>query len=152
MRDGKSDYHSVNHQSRQQAEPYQVQMAVISPHSLNIMIKTVKAQIASETGYEAAINTMDDMLARSYDKAFFNDDMVDDIKDNLDIAILFLWTEVPHATLDYLANIRRMLDPIFVKNLWFANRLISPGRDIGVLGDLPDLVQMEIRTILYNYL
>lgn len=129
------------------------QKCTVTPHILNICLKRIK-NIITHGDYDRAVDEADTLIARKFDPEFFTAPMVELITDRLDMVIIFLWSYTESAALEMIQHIRKtVLDPIFVKNLWLANRILNEKkRDIGTLDELPDLVQFEIRRILYSAL
>lgn len=127
--------------------------ATVSPHILNILLKRARNTVAlGDT--ESAVDVLDQIVSRPFESEFFNDDLTAKIKDIADVAIMHTWvTNSSDAVYDAVKAIRSMLDPIFIHNLWLANRILgSDLRDIGTLDELPELVLFEIRKILYTAL
>jgi hypothetical protein len=127
-------------------------MCMVSPHVLNIKLKTVNNIIELVGDFDRAADEVCELMMRPYENEFFDEVLEDKIKQHMDMAVMLLWMRAPDGALDALRCVRALLDPVFVDGLWLANRLLSPGKDIGTLGDLPELVQLEIRKIMYDRL
>lgn len=126
----------------------------ITPHVLNILLRRVKNVIQVQD-YARAVKELDIVLARPFGDEFFDEKTVDLIHEHLDLAASLLLLDAETDALASLKALRaEVLDPIFVKNLWMANRIMHPDgpRDIGVLDTLPELVQFEIRKALYDFI
>jgi hypothetical protein len=127
-------------------------MCMVSPHVLNIKLKTVKNIIELVGNFVRAADVVDALMTRPFEKEFFDEVLEDKIKQHMDMAVMLLWMGAPDGAMEALCRVRALLDPVFVDGLWLANRLLSPGKDIGTLGDLPELIQLEIMKIMYDRL
>jgi hypothetical protein len=91
-----------------------------------------------------------------YDLSYFTKKQVEDFVGIFQLVQLFLYVDIKDDSLTELKKIRVVLDKIFVKELWFAERLMKDNMtndDVGdFLGELPDLVRFEIRGLLYTML
>ncbi len=135
--------------------------SIMGPHVLNILLKRVNVIICLQEDHERAAREIDIIMGRSFDTEFFTADTIDKMKFHMEQAILCLWCDTASQALVLMKCVRTLLDPIFVRNLWLANRLFineSTNRllindcDIGTLDSLPDLVKLELHKILYDAL
>lgn len=122
---------------------------VVTPHIMNLRLKKINNIINLCEDYDMAVEELDMLTQRPYDVTYFDESLQETIKERLDMAIMLLWLNTASEALVVLKGVRSLLDPIFVQNLWFANRILTPGKDIGILEELPDLVKFEIRKHLY---
>ncbi len=134
---------------------------IMGPHVLNILLKRVNVIIRLQEDHERAAREIDIIMDRPFDSEFFTADTIDKMKIHMEQAILCLWCDTASQALVLMKCVRALLDTIFVRNLWLANRLFineSTNRlfindcDIGTLDSLPDLVKLELHKILYDAL
>lgn len=118
-------------------------MTTIGPHILNLILKKIKKCIEL-TFYEKAISELDIIEKRPLDPSFFTPEVAEAIKNKLWRTQLILILECPSEALELLLDVRLILDGIFVRNLWIAERLIKHDHDIGDLNKLPYDVRFRI--------
>ena len=124
-------------------------MALVHPHTLNILLKRAKNLVQFED-YEKIAKDFDALFTRPFDTTYFSPEDIKYLKHEIDTIIIFSFVECPDPIKESLKNIRSHIDPIFVKNLLLAGRLFNEERDIGTISQLPELVKFEIHKILYS--
>jgi hypothetical protein len=118
-------------------------MTTIGPHILNLILKKVKKCIEL-TFYEKAIAELDIIDKRPLDPTFFSPEVAEAVKNKLWRAQLILVLECPGEALELLADVRLVLDGIFIRTLWISDRLLKPDGDVGDLGKLPYDIRFKI--------
>ena len=126
-------------------------MAIITPHTLNIILKRAKNMLVFED-YDEIVKTFDGLSERPFDIDYFDKHNEEYIKDQIDLIVVCALLECNSAVKEHIGNIRNRINPIFIQNLLLANRLFKEHSDIGTLDELPELVKFEIHKMIYNYL
>jgi hypothetical protein len=128
----------------------------VTPQILNIHLKRLNGMIKRNKDYESAANVIQSYVEEDYDLSYFTSKQVSTINNCFCIAQLLLYVGIEEDALKELCQIRLILDRIFVKELWFTERLLKDNMsndDVGdFLGELPELVRFEIRKQLYTML
>jgi hypothetical protein len=130
---------------------------MITPTTLNRYLKRVNYMVNIQEDYAEAAHAIDSYtVIDQYDLSYFTKKQVEDFVGIFQLVQLFLYVDIKDDSLVELKKIRVVLDKIFVKELWFAERLMKDNMtndDVGdFLGELPDLVRFEIRGLLYTML
>lgn len=105
-----------------------------------------------------AIQLIDEYLndtTKEFDILYLTQEDLDIIEHCLFISVIMLINSLSMEALENLKPIRKILDNIYIKNLWMSTRLIKEAEltgqdDLGSLYDLPALVKFEIHKIILS--
>ena len=120
-----------------------------SAHQINMTARLAKALVEKEDFAKAA-EILNTKINSSFDPVLFTPNDRDMIIEELEMAWMFTVLHSGPNAIYSLAKVRKMLEPIFIKNLLFVNRFFKENADIGTLSELPDLVKFEIHKIIYT--
>lgn len=126
--------------------------SIIYPNNINLALKRIKNIIILYRDFERAAEDLDNFSQRPFDDTYFTQKDIDNIIYNIDMAIIYCHVECSTPVMECLANIRSIIDRIFVNNLLLVNRLFKENVDIGTLSYLPDLVKFELHKNIYGSL
>ena len=127
-------------------------MTVISIQ--NLLNKVIKLLIVNKDNL-SAIQLIDEYLedTNKVFSVYFTQEDIQVIEHCLFISVIMLINSLSLDALENLKPIRKILDKIYIKNLWMSTRLIKEAEnpdDLGTLYDLPALVKFEIHKIILS--
>lgn len=120
---------------------------MISPHSLNLCLKRIKNIIVLHEDCARAAVICNEYSQREFDSTYFNDLEAQFCQSQFEFATLLLYLDCPNEALTKLAEVRIVLDKIFTKNLWLAERLLQDDTSIESIGTL-DMLPWPARFII----
>lgn len=123
----------------------------------NLLNKLIHVLIVNKDNL-AAIQLIDEYLndtSKEFDMLYLTQEDIDIIEHSLFISVIMLINSLSLEALENLKPIRKILDKIYIKNLWMSTRLIKESEiteqdDLGTLYDLPALVKFEIHKIILS--
>jgi hypothetical protein len=120
----------------------------------NLLNKVIKLLIVNKDNL-SAIQLIDEYLedTNKVFSVYFTQEDIDTIEHCLFISVIMLINSLSLDALENLKPIRKILDKIYIKNLWMSTRLIKEAEnpdDLGTLYDLPALVKFEIHKIILS--
>lgn len=104
----------------------------------------------------SAIQLIDGYLEdpdKQFDMLYFTEEDIQVIEHCLFISVIMLINSLSEEALENLKPIRKILDKIYMKNLWMSRRLLKEAEnpdDLGTLSDLPALVKFKIHKIILS--
>jgi hypothetical protein len=119
--------------------------------NLNVFLEKIKNIVIQEK-FELLQSEIDTFILKDFDLNYINQNDSIKIKDELELIVIFSFVNSLCGAMTALASIRKIIDPIFIKHLWFINRFFKSSEieNIGTLSVLPDLVLFEIQKIIYD--
>jgi hypothetical protein len=119
-----------------------------------LLNKLIKILIVNNDNL-SAIQLIDEYLDDSTKvfSMYFTEEDIQVIEHSLFISVIMLINSLPLEALENLKPIRKILDNIYIKNLWMSTRLLKESEnpyDLGTLYDLPTLVKFEIHKIILS--
>lgn len=114
-----------------------------SPHSITLTFRRIENIVKVSNDFETAANILNTLLNKPFDPVYFTEDQIEALKNEIDLCVLYMTCELANGFDESFEKIREMLSPIYVKNLWFAGRLLTQ-KDIGTLADLPQLFKYQL--------
>jgi hypothetical protein len=135
---------------------------MISPTNLNNYLTYFLNLYNTNTIVQRNVDYIKRYIDDDYDLTYFTIEQVKEIKHQFNMVyILLLFSSIDdnyhmdHLTYDipeYLVKVRKILEPIYIKNLWFSRRLLREDvchDDIGeFLGELPALVRYNLVALI----
>ena len=123
-----------------------------TPQNVNVFLKKIKNIVIQEK-FDLIQEEVDAFMVRDFDPNYINENDIEKIKNELELIIIFGFVESSCGAMSSINVIRKILDTVFVKHLWFVNRFLkTPEDDIGTLAFLPDLALFEIQNRIYHEL
>jgi hypothetical protein len=119
------------------------------------LLNELKVLIINKDNF-SAIQLVDGYLEdtnKKFDLLYFTQEDIQVIEHSLFISVIMLLNSLSEEALENLKPIRKILDRIFMKNLWMSRRLLKESKNeeyLGSLSDLPALVKFEIHKIILN--
>jgi hypothetical protein len=126
---------------------------IITPKSLSAALKSLRSLLLSKAICEEAVQILSDLELTEYDKMYFNELEIEEIKHQLFLASIFACLNMNHEVVNAIEIILEVyIYPVFIKNMWMGNRLLKDdtSKDIGILADLPDLIKYEIQKKVFG--
>jgi len=119
-----------------------------------LLNKLIKLLIVNKDNL-SAIQLIDDYLedTNKVFSVYFTQEDIQVIEHCLFISVIMLINSLSLDALENLKPIRKILDKIYIKNLWMSTRLIKEAEnpdDLGSLYELPALVKFEIHKIILS--
>lgn len=119
----------------------------------NLLNKIINSLIVNKDNL-AAIQLIDEYIedTNKVFSMYFTEQDIQVIEHSLFISVIMLLNSLSMDALENLKPIRKILDNIYIKNLWMSTRLIKEAEqdDLGTLYDLPALVKFEIHKIILS--
>lgn len=126
---------------------------IITPKSLSAALKSLRSLLLSKTICEESVQILSDLEMAEYDKTYFNELEIEEIKHQLFQGSIFACLNMNHEVVNAIEIILEIyVYPVFIKNMWMGNRLLKDDttKDIGILADLPDLIKYEIQKKVFG--
>lgn len=118
----------------------------MTPIDVNAKLRNARDIIAADPANgNIAIEILQSLELADWDARLFQNDVAALAKEDIGMAIIYLYVSVTDEPLHIIDSVRAKIKPVVTRQMLYVNRLMKEGRDIGTLGILPNLVLNKIQ-------